>query len=83
MLEGGEQDGAMEGIPANCAWGQVSLKGKGYSGVSPTIIPASVKNHANPSGMFGYVGADFWMSAVRLNENWMTRIESCATDIAG
>jgi N4-gp56 family major capsid protein len=70
-------------VMAESAWGQVSLKGKGHSGVSPTIIPASVKNHANPSGMFGYVGADFWMSAVRLNENWMTRIESCATDIAG
>ena len=70
-------------VMAESAWGQVSLKGKGYSGVSPTIIPASQKNHANPSGMFGYVGADFWMAAVRLNENWMTRILSCATDIAG
>jgi N4-gp56 family major capsid protein len=70
-------------VMAESAWGQVSLKGKGYSGVSPTIIPSSVKNHANPSGMFGYVGADFWMNAVRLNENWMTRIVSCATDISG
>jgi len=70
-------------IMAESAWGQVSLKGKGYSGVSPTIIPASVKNHANPSGMFGYVGADFWGAAVRLNENWMTRVVSCATDISG
>jgi N4-gp56 family major capsid protein len=70
-------------VMAESAWGQVSLKGAGYSGVSPTIIPASVKNHANPSGMFGYVGADFWLSSVRLNENWMTRIESCATDISG
>ena len=70
-------------VTAESAWGQVSLKGKGYSGVSPTIIPSSVKNHANPSGMFGYVGADFWMNAVRLNENWMTRIEAAATDISG
>ncbi len=70
-------------VMAESAWGQVSLKGRGYSGVSPTIIPASQKNHANPSGMFGYVGADFWMAAVRLNENWMTRIVSCATNIAG
>ena len=70
-------------VMAASAWGQVSLKGNGYSGVSPTIIPANVKNHANPSGMFGYVGADFWCSSVRLNENWMTRIESCATDISG
>ncbi len=70
-------------VMAESAWGQVSLKGKGHSGVSPTIIPASVKNHANPSGMFGYVGADFWLSAVRLNENWMTRIEAGVTEISG
>ncbi len=70
-------------VMAESAWGQVSLKGKGYSGVSPTIIPASVKNHANPSGMFGYVGADFWANSVRLNENWMTRIESGASNISG
>ena len=70
-------------VIAESAWGQVSLKGKGHSGVSPTIIPASQKNHANPSGMFGYVGADFWMAAVRLNENWMSRIESCASEISG
>jgi len=68
-------------VCAQSAWGNVSLKGNGYSGVSPTTIPASQKNHANPSGMFGFVGADFWMSAVRLNENWMTRIESGATDL--
>jgi N4-gp56 family major capsid protein len=70
-------------VMAESAWGQVSLKGKGYSSVSPTIIPASVKNHANPSGMFGYVGADFWSNSVRLNENWMTRIEACVTNISG
>ena len=70
-------------VTAESAWGQCSLKGHGYSGVSPTMIPASVKNHANPSGMFGYVGADFWLSSIRLNENWMTRIECCVTDISG
>lgn len=70
-------------VMAESAWGQVSLKGAGYSGVSPTIIPASTKNHANPTGMFGYVGADFWLSSVRLNENWMTRIEACVTNISG
>ena len=70
-------------VMAQSAWGQCSLKGHGYSGVSPTIIPSNVKNHANPTGMFGYVGSDFWLSSVRLNENWMTRIEACATDISG
>ena len=70
-------------VMAESAWGQVSLKGKGYSAISPTTIPANVKNHANPSGMFGFVGADFWLSSVRLNENWMTRIESGASNISG
>ena len=63
-------------IIAESAIGHVSLKGHGYSGVRPTIIPSHIKNHANPSGMFGYVGADFWYNSVRLNENWMYRYES-------
>jgi N4-gp56 family major capsid protein len=70
-------------VIAEDCYGHVSLKGHGYSAVSPTIIPASQKNHANPSGMFGYVGADFWYAAVRLNENWMTRIEVGVTDLDG
>lgn len=68
-------------VMAESAWGHLSLKGNGYSGVSPTIIPANVKNHANPSGMFGFVGADFWYNAVRLNENFMIRLETCATEL--
>jgi N4-gp56 family major capsid protein len=69
-------------VIAESAMGHVSLKGKGLkTGISPTIIPSSVKNHANPSGMFGYVGADFWYAAVRLNDNWMARIETCASEL--
>ncbi|MCP3683282.1 MAG: N4-gp56 family major capsid protein [bacterium] len=68
-------------IMAEDAWGHISLKGKNYTGISPTIISSKIKNHANPSGMFGYVGADFWYASVRLNENWMLRIEHCVTDI--
>ena len=83
LATGGLNDVYPMVVMAQSAWGQCSLKGHGYSGVSPTIIPSNIKNHANPSGMFGYVGADFWMSSVRLNENWMTRIECCATDISG
>jgi len=64
------------------AWGQCSLKGNGFTSISPTMISSRKKTHGNPSGMFGYVGADFWMSSVRLNENWMNRIECCATDIS-
>lgn len=69
-------------VMAESAWGHISLKGNGYTGISPTVIPASVKNHANPSGMFGYVGADFWYACVRLNENFQTRIECGASDLA-
>ena len=68
-------------VMAEDAWGHVSLKGHNYTGISPTIISSKIKNHANPSGMFGYVGADFWYASVRLNENWMLRIETCVTDI--
>lgn len=69
-------------VIAESAMGHVSLKGKGHkTGINPTIIPSGVKNHANPAGMFGFVGADFWYTAVRLNENWMTRIESCASEL--
>jgi len=63
------------------AFGHVSLKGHGQTSISPTIIRAGDKNHANPSGMFGYVGADFWYASARLNENWMYRIEVCVTDL--
>ena len=68
-------------VMAESAWGHISLKGHGYTGISPTIIPSNVKDHANPSGMFGFVGADFWLSCVRLNENWLVRIESCSTQL--
>jgi len=64
-------------IVAEDAWGQIALKGMGA--VQPTVLKATDKNHANPMGQFGYVGCNFWMNAVRLNENFMTKIESGAT----
>lgn len=68
-------------VTAQDAWGHVSLKGKGYTGISPTIISSQTKNHANPIGQFGYVGADFWYNAVRLNENWMVVLNVAVTDL--
>lgn len=56
------------------AWGQVALKG--MKAITPTVLKPSTVNHANPLGMFGYVGANTWFAAVRLNEAWMARIES-------
>lgn len=64
------------------AFAHVSLKGHGYTGISPTLISSKVKNHANPTGMFGYVGADFWYACKRTNENWMVRLEHGTTDQA-
>lgn len=68
-------------VIAEDAIGHVSLKGHGYTAIKPTLIPASQTNHANPSGMFGFVGANFWYNAVRLNDNFMTRIETGVTDL--
>jgi N4-gp56 family major capsid protein len=64
-------------IVAEDAWGQIALKGMGA--VEPTILKATTKNHANPMGQFGYVGCNFWMNAVLLNQNFMVRLESAAT----
>jgi N4-gp56 family major capsid protein len=64
-------------VMAKSAWGQVALKGK--DSVAATHLPASQRNHANPLGQFGYVGADFWKAAVRLNEQWMVRLEVAAS----
>ena len=62
-------------VVAQEAWGQVALKG--MNAIQPIYLPAKQITHANPMGQFGYVGANFYKNAVRLNENWMVRIE-CA-----
>lgn len=66
-------------VVAESAWGQVALKG--MNAISPTLLPSNQKNHANPLGMFGYVGASTWFNAVRLNESFMTRIEAGITNL--
>ena len=66
-------------VIAEVACANVALKGMGA--VKPTILSARQKNHANPLGQFGYVGGDFWMASVRLNENWMVRLEVGATSL--
>lgn len=61
------------------AWGQVALKGQGA--IDVTYLPAKQKTHANPLGQFGYVGCTFWKNAVRLNENWIVRLEVAASGL--
>jgi N4-gp56 family major capsid protein len=64
-------------VIAQEAWGQVALKG--MNAIQPIYLPAKQVTHANPMGQFGYVGANFYKNAVRLNENWMVRIESACS----
>jgi N4-gp56 family major capsid protein len=64
-------------VVAQEAWGQVALKG--MNAVQPIYLPAKQITHANPMGQFGYVGANFYKNAVRLNENWMVRIEAACS----
>jgi len=64
-------------VIGNDAWGQVALKGMGA--ISPTVLKPSNVNHANPLGMFGFVGANTWFACLRLNEAWMARIEHGVT----
>lgn len=61
-------------IIGESAWGQVALKG--MNAISPTMISSKTINHANPLGMFGYVGASTWFNAVVLNQAFMCRIEA-------
>lgn len=81
LVNGGVGSGNCDSYPyvvvAEEAWGQVALAGQGT--IDVTYLPAKQKNHANPMGMFGYVGANFWKTAVRLNENWMLRLECAVT----
>lgn len=66
-------------VVAESAWGQVALKGMGA--ITPSIIRSGQTNHANPLGMFGYVGASTWFNAVRLNEAWLARLECSVTSL--
>ncbi len=66
-------------VVAQEAWGQVALKGMGA--IQPIYLPAKQITHANPMGQFGYVGANFYKNAVRLNENWMVRVEAAASGL--
>jgi len=81
LVNGGVGSGNADVYPyiivAEEAWGQVAVKGQGS--IDPTYLPAKQKTHANPMGMFGYVGASFWKTAIRLNENWMVRLEAAVT----
>jgi N4-gp56 family major capsid protein len=64
-------------VVAKDAWAQVALKG--MNAVQPVHLKPSTVNHANPLGLYGYVGANTWFAAIRLNDAWMARIECGVT----
>lgn len=61
------------------AYGTVALRGQGA--VSPSIIPVGQQTKDDPLGQRGYVGWKTWFAAVRLNENWMVRLEVAVTNL--
>jgi len=71
-------------VMAEDAWGHISLKGEKntYTGIRPSFVSPNEISAANPLGLFGYVGASFWYTPIRLNENWMTRIEVAVNALA-
>lgn len=66
-------------VVAEDAWGQVALRG--FNALTPVVLKPSDRNHANPLGMFGYVGAQTWFAAVRLNEAHLVRVEAGVTNL--
>lgn len=70
-------------VMAQDAVGHISLKGRGpKNGVNATILNSWQIDSNNPVGMFGFVGASIWYNSVRLNENWMTRIEAAVSALS-
>lgn len=65
-------------VAAN-AYGHVPLKGR--DAMTPFVIPASQRNHANFAAQYGYVGVDFYTACIRLNEFWLNRIEHAVTSL--
>lgn len=54
---------------------------KGRDSMTPFVLPASQRNHANFAAQFGYVGVDFYTTCVRLNEFWLYRLEHAVTSL--
>ena len=64
-------------VAAEDAWGQVALRGS--NALTPTYIPPGERTKDDPLGQRGYVGASFYMNAVRLNEGWMAVVETAVS----
>ncbi|CAB4145035.1 hypothetical protein UFOVP891_44 [uncultured Caudovirales phage] len=66
-------------ICTDAGYGHVPLKGR--DSMTPFVLPASQRNHANFAAQFGYVGVDFYTACVRLNEFWLNRVEHAVTSL--
>lgn len=61
------------------SYGLVPLKGK--SAMTPMVINPGTPSKSDPLGQRGYVSWKTYYTCVRLNENWMMRLECAATDL--
>jgi N4-gp56 family major capsid protein len=69
------------------AFGLTPLKNsKGVDGsnlaITPTVVQPNTPDKSDPLGQRGFVGWKTWFNAVRLNENWMARVEVAASTLA-
>lgn len=58
------------------AYGTVPLRGR--TAMEPKVIPVDRADKSDPLGQRGYVSAKWWFLCLRLNELWMTRVETLA-----
>ena len=66
-------------IIAKDAYGLVPLKGK--DSIAPIVLNPGKPSDSDPLGQRGYVGWKLMTTAVILNELFMARLESCATEL--
>lgn len=59
------------------SYGLVPLKGK--RAITPMVINPGTPTKSDPLGQRGYVSWKTYYTCVRLNENWMSRLECAAT----
>ncbi len=67
-------------IVAKEAYGLCPLKGAGA--IHPMVLNPNTPRGGDPLGQKGTIGWKAWFNAVRLNESWMVRIESLASNLA-
>ena len=61
------------------AYGLIPLKGK--RAITPMVINPGTPSKSDPLGQRGYVSWKTYYTCVILNQNWLARLESAATDL--